>query len=71
MTKTNKIFEIPEYLSGQRIDSALTEILDEISRSKIKTCLRDGRVTVNEEIIKKISTKVCLLYTSPSPRDGW
>ena len=45
MTKTNKIFEIPEYLSGQRIDSALTEILDEISRSKIKTCLQDGRVT--------------------------
>ncbi|MFL2762403.1 MAG: RluA family pseudouridine synthase [Gammaproteobacteria bacterium] len=58
MTKTNKIFEIPEHLSGQRIDSALSEILDEISRSKIKTCLQDGRVTVNEEIIKKISTKV-------------
>ena len=58
MTKTNKILEIPEHLSGQRIDSALTEILDEISRSKIKTCLQDGRVTVNEEIIKKISTKV-------------
>lgn len=53
MTKTNKIFEIPEHLSGQRIDSALSEILDEISRSKIKTCLQDGRVTVNEEIIKK------------------
>ena len=53
MTKTNKILEIPEHLSGQRIDSALTEILDEISRSKIKTCLLDGRVTVNEEIIKK------------------
>ena len=37
--KTNQVLKVPEELSGQRIDLALTSMLKDISRSKIKNAI--------------------------------
>ena len=34
--KTNKVLKVPEHLSGQRIDIALSELISDVSRTKIK-----------------------------------
>ena len=56
--ETNKVLKVPEALSGQRIDLALTAMLSGVSRSKIKTSILDGRVLLNEEIVSKLNTKL-------------
>lgn len=56
--ETNKVLKVPEALSGQRIDLALTAMLSGVSRSKIKTSILDGRVLLNEEIVSKLNTKI-------------
>ena len=56
--ETNKVLKVPETLSGQRIDLALTAMLSDVSRSKIKTSILDGRVLLNEEIVSKLNTKL-------------
>ena len=56
--ETNKVLKVPEALSGQRIDLALTAMLSDVSRSKIKTSILDGRVLLNEEIVSKLNTKL-------------
>ena len=56
--ETNKVLKVPETLSGQRIDLALTAMLSGVSRSKIKTSILDGRVLLNEEIVSKLNTKL-------------
>jgi len=56
--ETNKVLKVPEALSGHRIDLALTAMLSDVSRSKIKTSILDGRVLLNEEIVSKLNTKL-------------
>lgn len=43
-------FTIPPELAGDRIDQALAKLLPEYSRSKLKTWLENGKITVNGEI---------------------
>ena len=56
--KTNQVLKVPEELSGQRIDLALTSMLKDISRSKIKNAILSGRVLLNEEIVFKLNSKL-------------
>ena len=56
--KTNQVLKVPEELSGQRIDLALTSMLKDISRSKIKNAILSGRVMLNEEIVFKLNSKL-------------
>ena len=56
--KTNQVLKVPEELSGQRIDLALTSMLKDISRSKIKNAILNGRVLLNEEIVFKLNSKL-------------
>lgn len=56
--KTNKVLKVPEHLSGQRIDIALSELISDVSRTKIKNCILKGRVLLNEEVVIKLSIKV-------------
>ncbi len=52
-TNINPItFTVPDDLSGIRIDRALAVIIPELSRSRLTNWLKDGRVLVNQLIIK-------------------
>ena len=50
-------FEVDEHQAGQRIDNFLFSRLKGVPKSRIYRLIREGQV------------RVCLLYTSPSPRD--
>ena len=43
---------IPERLSGQRIDSVLSEMLPDYSRSKITGWIKSGDALINEKTFK-------------------
>ena len=57
-------------LSSQRLDKVLVSKLEGYSRTQIKTLILNGNVSLNGKEIKDPSYITCLLYTSPSPRDG-
>lgn len=46
MEKIEKI-EVPESLSGERIDKVLVELLSGYSRSFLQRCIRDNRIKIN------------------------
>ena len=50
-----------------RIDKFISDELEEIAREKIKDFIKDKLIKVNNKAVKP---SFCLLYTSPSPRDG-
>lgn len=43
---------IPEHLNGTRLDAALAAIIPEISRVKLTNWIKDGKVLVNNKILK-------------------
>ena len=43
---------IPERFAGQRIDTALSEMLPDYSRSKISSWVRSGMATINGKPFK-------------------
>jgi len=43
---------IPERMSGQRIDSSLSELLPKLSRSKINNWIRSGQASINNKSFK-------------------
>ena len=45
-------FEITEVDEGDRIDKFLTENIDFVSRSYIQKIIKDGKVSVNDKIVK-------------------
>lgn len=49
---------IPEQLLGSRLDSALAELFPDFSRSRLKTWIQDGNVTVNGSVVTKPREKV-------------
>lgn len=51
------VFKITEDLDGERIDKALGMLIDSLSRSFIQKFIKDGKVTVNQQIVKQ-SAKV-------------
>ena len=63
-----RVIKIDENTKLDRLDKVLAEKLD-FSRKRIKDLLDNDHVLVNNKIMKA-SYKVCLLYTSPSPRDA-
>lgn len=48
----NLVFSLPEHLSGLRIDQALSEYLEDYSRSRIQQWIKDGLVTVDGQIMR-------------------
>ena len=44
--------EIPDSLSGQRLDQALAQMFPEYSRSRLKAWILDGQVTVDERTMR-------------------
>lgn len=49
---------IPEQLLGSRLDSALAELFPDFSRSRLKTWIQDGNVTVDGVVVTKPREKV-------------
>ena len=49
---------IPEYLSGQRLDKALSSLCQESSRSQIQKAIKNGHLVLNDKIISNLSSKV-------------
>ena len=43
---------IPERMSGQRLDSSLSELLPNLSRSKINNCIKSGQASINHKSFK-------------------
>ncbi len=44
--------EVPDSLSGQRLDQALARMFPEYSRSRLKTWILDGQVTVDDRLMR-------------------
>ncbi len=62
------VFKIAEDLDGERIDKALGSLIDSLSRSFIQKFIKDGKVTVNGEIVKasyKVSTDDDVVFDLP------
>ena len=51
-------YDIPENLSGQRVDKALTELCSEFSRSQIQKAIKNDKLKLNDRIISNLSTRV-------------
>jgi len=49
---------IPEYLSDQRLDKALSSLCHESSRSQIQKAIKNGHLVLNDKIISNLSSKV-------------
>ena len=43
---------IPNRMSGQRLDSALSELLPNLSRSKINNSIKSGKASINNKSFK-------------------
>ena len=62
------VFKITEELDGERIDKALGGLIDSLSRSFIQKFIKDGKVTVNNSIVKssyKVSTDDEVVFELP------
>ena len=62
------VFKITEELDGERIDKALGSLVDSLSRSFIQKFIKDGKVTVNNVIVKasyKVSTDDEVVFVLP------
>ena len=63
------VFKIAEDLDGERIDKALGGLIDSLSRSFIQKFIKDGKVTVNGEVVKasyKVSTDDDVVFELPA-----
>jgi 23S rRNA pseudouridine1911/1915/1917 synthase len=58
MTQTRFTVTIPENLANARLDRALAELCDDLSRSRIKGLIEEGAVRLRETPITSASTKV-------------
>ena len=69
----SKRFQIDEENSNNRVDIFLANNLDAISRGIVQQLISEGKVTINGKETKRNyllkPSDICLLYTSPSPRD--
>ena len=52
MPEIQKIIDIPEELSGQRLDVALAELMPDYSRSRLKQWLLDGQILLDGQQVK-------------------
>lgn len=50
MSSDIRVFEVPEVLSGMRLDRALAELMSDVSRSRIQRWIGDGRVQLEGEV---------------------
>ncbi|MFT5285522.1 MAG: 23S rRNA pseudouridine1911/1915/1917 synthase [Planctomycetota bacterium] len=51
-------FEIPEELNGSRLDRALSSLVEEFSRDRVREMVEDGRVLLDGNEVRKPSQKV-------------
>lgn len=52
-------FEVPAgYQAGERLDAYLAAKLPNVSRNKVQRGIKDGRVSVNDAVVRKTSTPV-------------
>lgn len=58
MTETNLSVTITENLAGERLDRALAELCDDLSRSRLKSLIEEGAVHLQETPITSAATKV-------------
>ena len=54
------VFKIAEELDGERIDKALGSLIDTLSRSFIQKFIKDGKVTVNGEVVELKDNSFCV-----------
>ena len=81
-----KLVDVLFYVEKPKISAYKVEGIDQIASDKetsaksakvvevvdIKALLAMGDLAHGEKVFKKCSAcHICLLYTSPSPRDGW
>ncbi|MDD5935480.1 MAG: RluA family pseudouridine synthase [Clostridiales bacterium] len=65
-------YVVEENYDGLRIDSVLSEIEEDLSRSYLQKLIKDGLVLVGEKPVKpnyKVSKDECITYTVPTPVD--
>ncbi len=65
-------YVVEEEYAGLRIDSVLSEIEEDLSRSYLQKLIKDGLVFVNDKPIKpnyKVTKGECITYTVPTPVD--
>ncbi len=65
-------YVVEEEYAGLRIDSVLSEIEEDLSRSYLQKLIKDGLVFVNDKPIKpnyKVAKGECITYTVPTPVD--
>ena len=75
MNNETHIYDIQEDQRGTRLDRFLINATQGVSRTYLQRLIRDGRVTVNDEIAKQPShalregDRVCLTFPPPRPLD--
>ena len=65
---TKEEFIVPEHLAGERVDRVLAVLLPAFSRAQLTTWLKDGFVTINQEILKpkiKLKGGECIILNRP------
>lgn len=55
---TSYKYIIPEHLSGQRLDKALSLLCHESTRSQIQKAIKDNKTILNSQIISNLSSRV-------------
>ena len=51
-------FQVTEELEGERIDKALSLLLDSLSRSFISKLIKDGKVMIQQKAVKANAEKI-------------
>lgn len=75
MKNETRVYDIQEDQRGARLDRFLINATEQVSRTYLQRLIREGRVTVNDEIAKRPSyllqdgDRVCLTLPPPRPLD--
>ena len=58
MDETTLLFEgaVPEEYAGARLDVVVAQLVPEVSRSRLQAWLREGRVRLNDEVVRRQRT---------------
>ncbi len=57
---SNKTFHVEDAQAGRRLDQALSDLEDSLSRSRLKQLIEQGQVRVNGELVEQPKRKVVL-----------
>ena len=71
-TSPHRQFDVPEELDGSRLDRALSNLVEEFSRDRVREMVEDGRVSLAGEEVRKPAHKVARgdrIEVDLTPRD--